>query len=74
MVRLHVSTPMHAAVVLPTHVNIYITCTQLVLGIMCAVAAAAAAVDQVVTLEPMLVMCVTFRYILGGLSMIFFKL
>ncbi|MEP2389032.1 hypothetical protein [Hyphomonas sp.] len=68
LVWLHVSTPMLAAAVLPTYTH-YIPCTLLVLGIMCAVAAAA---DKVVTFQPILVMCVTFRYVLIGLSMMEF--
>ena len=79
LVRLHVSTPVLAAAVLPTYTNnILVPRTLLVLGILCAVAAAAAAAavaDKVVTIQPIFVMCVTFRYVLIGVSMmIFFKL
>ena len=57
LVWLHVSTPMLAAAVLPTYTN-NIPRTLLVLGILCAVAAAAAAAHKVVTIQPTLVMCV----------------
>ena len=74
LVWLHVSTPMLAAAVLPTHTN-NIPRTLLVSGILCAVAAAAAAADKFVTIQAILVICVTFRYgLIGSSMMIFFKL
>ena len=65
LVWLHVSTPMLAAAVLPTYTN-NIPRTLLVSCILCAVVAAA---DKVVTIQPILGMCVTFRYVLIGSSM-----
>ena len=60
---------MLGAAVLPTYTN-NIPRTLLVFGALCAAAAA----DKIVTIQPILVVCATFRYTLIGLSMkIFFQ-